>query len=221
MAAGPDEEKLLRSVALQNAKSILAARQRESKHLADKIAQGERIAEPGKPRGHLDVIDPLRQPARLDLADPQVLAGRVHHDLDRYRTDLAAAMALFAGGGQRVVVDRAGLRGAIGQSSRTPLARFAAWSAVVFAAALGPVAIALSGLAGTISWLFGFKALASPGGDVSRVMPIDKLSVPLAAILAFAFLRERPSAWNWIGIVLIAFGAYLSALPRPTLFSCL
>ena len=42
--------------------------------------------------------------------------------------------------------------------------------------------IALSGLAGALSWLFGFKALAV-GGQVTQVGPIDKLSVPLAAIL--------------------------------------
>jgi transporter family protein len=73
--------------------------------------------------------------------------------------------------------------------------------------------IALSGLAGAISWLFGFKALAA-GGQVTQVAPIDKLSVPLAAVLAFALLRDRPSAWNWAGIVLITLGAYLTALPR-------
>ena len=76
------------------------------------------------------------------------------------------------------------------------------------------VMIALSGLAGATSWLFGFKALAV-GGQVSQVSPIDKLSVPLAAVLAFFVLRDRPSAVNWGGIVLIAFGAYLASLPRP------
>jgi transporter family protein len=73
--------------------------------------------------------------------------------------------------------------------------------------------IALSGLAGATSWLFGFKALAV-GGQVTQVAPIDKLSVPLAAVLAFLLLRDRPSAWNWAGIIFITFGAYLTALPR-------
>ena len=75
------------------------------------------------------------------------------------------------------------------------------------------VMIALSGLAGATSWLFGFKALAV-GGQVTQVAPIDKLSVPLAALLAFMLLRDRPSAVNWAGIVLITLGAYLTALPR-------
>jgi bacterial/archaeal transporter family protein len=78
------------------------------------------------------------------------------------------------------------------------------------------VMIALSGLAGATSWLFGFKALAV-GGQVTQVAPIDKLSVPLAALLAFLLLRDRPSAWNWTGIVLITLGAYLTALPRNSI----
>jgi len=75
------------------------------------------------------------------------------------------------------------------------------------------VMIALSGIAGATSWLFGFKALAV-GGRVSQVAPIDKLSVPLAAVLAFVLLKERPSAINWAGILLITFGAYLAAVPK-------
>ncbi len=71
--------------------------------------------------------------------------------------------------------------------------------------------IALSGIAGASSWLFGFKAL-QVGGKVTQVAPIDKLSVPLAAALAFAFLNERPRPINWVGIALITFGAYLTAL---------
>ena len=70
-------------------------------------------------------------------------------------------------------------------------------------------AILLSGLAGALSWLCGFEALAL--ADASKVAPIDKLSVPLAAVLAVIFLRERPSGTNWCGILLIAIGAYLTA----------
>jgi bacterial/archaeal transporter family protein len=75
------------------------------------------------------------------------------------------------------------------------------------------VMIALSGIAGATSWLFGFKALAV-GGKVTQVAPIDKLSVPLAAVLAFFLLRDRPAWWNWAGILLITIGAYLTALPQ-------
>jgi bacterial/archaeal transporter family protein len=71
--------------------------------------------------------------------------------------------------------------------------------------------IALSGLAGAISWLFYFKAIQA--GAVSQVAPIDKLSMPLAILLAVIVLGERPSTTNWMGIVLIVAGSYLAARP--------
>ena len=70
--------------------------------------------------------------------------------------------------------------------------------------------IVLSGIAGAASWMFGFIAYDKIG--VSKTSPIDKLSVPLAVVLAVVFLGERPSKINWAGIVLIAAGAYLAAL---------
>jgi transporter family protein len=75
------------------------------------------------------------------------------------------------------------------------------------------LAIALSGVAGAVSWLFYFKAIQA--GSVSKVAPIDKLSMPFAVLLAVLLLGDRPSGWNWVGIGLIVGGAYLAALPRP------
>jgi bacterial/archaeal transporter family protein len=75
------------------------------------------------------------------------------------------------------------------------------------------IMIILSGLAGALSWLFYFRAIQL--GSVSQVAPIDKLSMPLAVLLAVLILQERPSAINWFGIGLIAAGAYLAAIPRP------
>jgi len=70
-------------------------------------------------------------------------------------------------------------------------------------------AIILSGVAGGLSWIFGFRAIQLVG--VAKVAPIDKLSMPLAVILAVIFLGERPSGINWAGIALIAVGVYLAA----------
>lgn len=70
--------------------------------------------------------------------------------------------------------------------------------------------IALSGAAGAISWIFYFKAIQI--GDVSKVAPIDKLSMPLAIVLAVLILHEHPSLTNWCGIALIVGGAYLAAM---------
>lgn len=47
----------------------------------------------------------------------------------------------------------------------------------------------LSGLATGASWLCYYKAIQI--GDVSKVVPVDKLSVVITLILAFAFLHEK------------------------------
>lgn len=65
----------------------------------------------------------------------------------------------------------------------------------------------LSGVATGLSWLFYFKAIQI--GDVSRVAPIDKLSVVFTIILAFLFLHERVGLQVVIGAILIAAGSIL------------
>lgn len=69
--------------------------------------------------------------------------------------------------------------------------------------------LVLSGLATGASWVCYFRALKL--GDAARVAPIDKLSVVLVAIFGVAFLGERLSATNWIGVALIAAGAIFVA----------
>lgn len=70
--------------------------------------------------------------------------------------------------------------------------------------------IALSGIAGALSWLFYFLALKF--GKVSQVAPIDKLSVVIATIIAVTLLGEKISVLGSIGVALIAMGAILVAL---------
>ena len=67
----------------------------------------------------------------------------------------------------------------------------------------------LSGLATGASWICYFRALKL--GDAARVAPIDKLSVVLVALFGAAFLGERLSSANWLGIAMIAAGAILVA----------
>ena len=59
--------------------------------------------------------------------------------------------------------------------------------------------LGLSGLATGASWLCYFRALKL--GDAALVAPIDKLSVVLVAVFGVAFLGERLSGVNWLGIV--------------------
>ncbi|MCB1884703.1 MAG: EamA family transporter [Geminicoccaceae bacterium] len=69
--------------------------------------------------------------------------------------------------------------------------------------------LALSGLATGASWVCYFRALKL--GDAARVAPVDKLSVVLVAVFGVAFLGERLSAANWLGVALVAAGAVLVA----------
>ncbi|MCX6450691.1 MAG: EamA family transporter [Actinobacteria bacterium] len=70
--------------------------------------------------------------------------------------------------------------------------------------------IGASGVAGAVSWLFYFKAIQI--GSVSKIAPIDKLSMPLAVLLAVVILNEKYSKLNWLGICLIVAGALLASL---------
>ena len=69
--------------------------------------------------------------------------------------------------------------------------------------------LVLSGLATGASWICYFRALKI--GQAAQVAPIDKLSVVLVALFGVAFLGERLSAPNWLGVALIAVGAVLVA----------
>jgi len=62
----------------------------------------------------------------------------------------------------------------------------------------------LSGLATGASWLCYYKAIQM--GDVSKVVPIDKLSVLFTLILAFIFLHEEFNVKSLIGSILITAG---------------
>lgn len=64
--------------------------------------------------------------------------------------------------------------------------------------------IVLSALATGASWMFYYKALQL--GEVSRVAPIDKLSIALTIILAFVFLAEKPTVGNVLGGTLVTLG---------------
>lgn len=70
--------------------------------------------------------------------------------------------------------------------------------------------LVLSGLATGASWWCYFRALNV--GDAARVAPLDKLSVVLVALFGVLFLGERLAPVNWLGILLIAAGAWFVTL---------
>ncbi|NCN52066.1 EamA family transporter [archaeon] len=72
--------------------------------------------------------------------------------------------------------------------------------------------IVLSGIAGALSWLFYFVALK--GAKVSQIVPIDRLSVVFALLLAFLFLHEKITWQGWLGAGLVVVGGVLIALGK-------
>lgn len=72
------------------------------------------------------------------------------------------------------------------------------------------VFLILSGFATGASWLCYYKAIQM--GSVSKVAPIDKLSVVITLILAVIFLHEDFTVKSAIGAVLITAGTVLMVL---------
>src|ERR1700692_684735 len=71
------------------------------------------------------------------------------------------------------------------------------------------VFLILSGIATGLSWLCYFRALQL--GEVSKVAPIDKLSVVVAIVLAVSLLGEKLNLREGVGAGLIVLGAIVLA----------
>jgi len=113
----------------------------------------------------------------------------------------------------------AGVDSNLATAIRTIVILFFAWMLVAYQGHLKDVTtlnrtnlifLVLSGLATGLSWLFYFKALQV--GEVSKVVPIDKLSLVLAIIIAATFLKEKVSLLGWLGVPLISLRTLLTTL---------
>ena len=116
----------------------------------------------------------------------------------------AALTALFAKIGVR------GINSDLATGIRTVVILLITWGIVLCGGHMGEIKdigrhawifLILSGIATGLSWLFYFKALQS--GEVSRVAPIDKLSVVITICLSFVLLKEPVSMRVIIGALLI------------------
>ena len=112
-----------------------------------------------------------------------------------------------------------GISGNVATAIRTGIVLLLAWGIVLFCGQMKEVKelsrtnlifLILSGIATGLSWIFYFKALET--GDVSKVAPIDKLSVVFVIIISFIFLGETVSAKVIIGGLLIFAGAIMMLL---------
>jgi transporter family protein len=84
------------------------------------------------------------------------------------------------------------------------------WQMPAALSAKGVLFLTLSGCATGLSWLCYFRAVQM--APVSRVAPIDKLSVVLVVLLAAALLGERLTWKVGTGAALITVGVILTAL---------
>jgi bacterial/archaeal transporter family protein len=106
-----------------------------------------------------------------------------------------------------------GINGNLATAIRTVVILFMAWGIVLASGQLKNIKelsknnwifLGLSGLATGLSWIFYFKALET--GDVSKVAPIDKLSVAIAMGLSFVILKEPMEPKVILGGLLIIAG---------------
>ena len=104
---------------------------------------------------------------------------------------------------------------------RTTVILALTWGIVLFGTHVGEIRsiprhtwlfLVLSGLATGLSWLFYFKALQT--GDVSRVAPVDKLSVVMTIVLATLLLKEPLSLRVIAGALLVTAGSIVLLLGK-------
>lgn len=131
----------------------------------------------------------------------------------------ALLSALFAGA--TAVLSKVGITGIdsnLATAIRTTVILLFTWLLALLTTARGEITtisgkawlfLIMSGLATGLSWLCYFRALQL--GEVSKVAPIDKLSVVVAMALSFAFLGERLSLREGAGAGLIVVGALVLA----------
>lgn len=102
---------------------------------------------------------------------------------------------------------------------RTAVVLVMSWGMVFLTNAQGGLAeisrrswifLILSGIATGASWLCYYRALQI--GEVSRVVPIDKLSVVITMVLAALLLHEQFTPKSIAGCALIAVGTLLMVL---------
>ncbi len=127
----------------------------------------------------------------------------------------AALTAIFAKVGVKDVNSN------LATAIRTTVILALTWGIVLFGTHVGEIRsiprhtwlfLVLSGLATGLSWLFYFKALQT--GDVSRVAPVDKLSVVMTIVLATLLLKEPLSLRVIAGALLVTAGSIVLLLGK-------
>ncbi len=112
-----------------------------------------------------------------------------------------------------------GVNSNLATAIRTVVVLLMSWAMVFITNAQGGIStiapkswlfLILSGLATGASWLCYYKAIQI--GEVSKVVPIDKLSIVLTIIFAVIFLNETVTTKSIAGCVLIGIGTLMMIL---------
>lgn len=119
----------------------------------------------------------------------------------------AALTSIFA------KVGISGVNSNLATAIRTVIVLFMSWGMVFLTNAQKGISeigtkswvfLILSGIATGASWLCYYKAVQL--GDISKVVPVDKLSVIITLVFAFLFLHEQMTIKSVIGCILIGSG---------------
>ena len=133
---------------------------------------------------------------------------------------MAALSALFAG--LTAILAKCGIKKTdsdVATALRTVVVLLFAWIMVFIVGSAGTITeisaksiifLILSGFATGTSWICYFKALSV--GDVNKVVPVDKMSVVITLVLAFALLHEQFTVKSLIGSVLITAGTLIMVM---------
>ena len=125
----------------------------------------------------------------------------------------AALTSIFA----KIGID--GVNSNLATAIRTTVVLAMAWGMVFLTKTQGGIIaisrkswifLIISGLATGASWLCYYRAIQM--GEVSKVVPIDKLSVVITLALAFLFLHEQFTVKSLVGCVLIGAGTLVIVL---------
>ena len=133
---------------------------------------------------------------------------------------LALLSAVFAA--LTSILAKVGIEGVnsnLATAIRTGVVLLMSWGMVFLTNAQGGISsisqkswlfLILSGLATGASWLCYYKAIQI--GEVSKVVPIDKLSVVITLVLAFVFLHEKFTVKSAVGSLLLLAGTLVMVL---------
>lgn len=130
---------------------------------------------------------------------------------------LAAVFAAFTSILAKVGIE--GVNSNLATAIRTAVVLVMAWGMVFITGTQNQIAdigrkswifLILSGIATGLSWLFFYRAIQI--GEVSKVVPVDKLSVVITMILAFVILKEAATAKVIVGGIFITLGTFIMIL---------